>query len=97
MADIVGYNTATEIQSLVMDGTLKITSIPAALCGGVSPCPAASNIDKGAILTWIYPTQLVATDLTAYASVPIVGVQATPAGTQEIGRASCRERVCQYV
>src|SRR5690606_15973761 len=81
MADIVGYHAAADIQALVLAGTLKIGSIPPDLCGGQSPCPSTGSIDKGAILTWIYPTQLVATNLTTYATVMWVSTQETATGT----------------
>lgn len=82
MADIVGYHANTEIQALVNDGTLKVASIPPELCSGNSPCANVADINKGAILTWIYPTQLVATNLTTYAVAIGFINQATPTGTQ---------------
>lgn len=82
MADIVGFHSKAEIQSLVTDGTLDIGSIPPALCGGVSPCPATANIDKGAVLAWIYPTQLAASNLDTYARALGLLTQLTPTGTQ---------------
>jgi hypothetical protein len=81
MADIEGYDTATEIQGLVSAGTVGLGSIPPALCGGASPCTDIANIDQGAILAWIYPTQLAASNLTTYAKT-VLGWTAAPTGTQ---------------
>src|SRR3546814_14847696 len=75
-------------------------------CDGNSPCPLTVSFGKGMSGTFMFQSapgdsgELISDDpnlvaLIARGERPVLKV---PAGfAEEIGRASCRERVCQYV
>lgn len=81
VADISGYHTPDDIRALIADGAFERDVIPDALCGG-SACGSESDISQGAILTWIYPTQLVASGLTTYARAVDLSTTEAVTGTQ---------------
>lgn len=72
MADIVGFKTAAQIQSLVEAGAFPEEAVPDDL-------KTAGVISKGAVLAYIYPTQIIASSITTYTD-PAIG-NAPPAAT----------------
>lgn len=75
MADIVGFKSAAQIQSLVDAAAFPIEAVPDAL-------KTAGVISKGAVLAYIYPTHIIASSITAY-TVPVLGsAPPAPTGTQ---------------
>ncbi len=81
MADIVGYQTPQAIGQLISNGDIPAAAVPSALCGG-QVCTQANDVQKGAILTWIYPTRIVASNLVTYSKAPIGSAPPAETGPQ---------------
>lgn len=79
MADITGFKTAAEIRHLVTIGAFPATAVPAVLKAGNSP---SGTIEKGAILAYIYPTQILATGLLTYTDAVVGNAPPASTGTQ---------------
>src|SRR3546814_11600197 len=69
---------------VVLDSTIANVSVPH-IAGGLAVSPTQG--------TWVITSYAVADAI----SVPLTGWLAARFGTVQIGRASCRARMCQYV
>src|SRR3546814_1094754 len=101
MGDFVRVERRDRIAILTLDSPARLNAI-----GSIEDCDdlvaaiedvEADDTTSVAILTGAGRAFSAGGNIQAMKDRTGVGPRDTPAATREIGRASCRERVCQYV